>query len=179
MTKKCTTLNKTDTELATEKAQLDATTVLVNDIRAKLKGDYAVTKSSLAIGTTKSAVASGAFNYIIGGVQYFKSPVTAGTAPGDDVVPQSTFGAVAFDIGTNGTIDAIEAPANATGYASAALAAAALPDPAADHARMGYVTATKSDGDFTFGTTLLDAENTTVAYTDGETHFEAIGAAVS
>jgi hypothetical protein len=30
---------------------------------------------------------------------------------------------------------------------------------------MGYVTATKSDGAFTFGTTALNAANTTVAYT--------------
>jgi hypothetical protein len=32
---------------------------------------------------------------------------------------------------------------------------------------MGYVTASKSDGVFTFGTTALDATNTTVAYTNG------------
>ncbi len=102
-----------------------------------------------------------------------KAAVAAGTAPGNDIVPQAKFGAVAFDIGVNGTIDAIEAPANATGYASALLAAAALPAPAADHARMGYVTATKSDGTFTFGTTALNAANSTVAYTDYLTVFNA------
>lgn len=151
----------------------------VNDIINKLKGDYMVSKPGLAIGTTKTAVSSAAFDYTIAGVQYSKAAVAAGTAPGNDVIPQSTYGAVAFDIGTNGTIDAIEAPGNATGYSSAALAVAALPDPASDHARMGYVTATKSDGAFTFGTTDLDAANTTVAYSDGDTHFEALNAAIT
>lgn len=176
---KCTTLNKTATELATNQTTLDAVKVLVNDIREKLKGDYLVSKPGLAIGGTTTAVSSVAFTFTINGVQYSKAAVAAGTAPGNDVVPQAKYGAIAYDIGTNGTIDVIEAPANATGYTTAALAKAALPAVAADHARMGYVTATKSDGAFTFGTTALNAANTTVAYTDGQTAIEAIGAAVS
>jgi hypothetical protein len=157
----------------------DANTVLVNDIRAKLKGNYPVTLIGLAIGSTKTAVANAAFDFTIGGVRFSKAAVVAGTAPGNDVVPQALFGAVAFDIGSDGTIDAIEAADNATGYASAVLAIAGIPAAAAGHARMGNVTATKSDGAFTFGTTLLDAANTTVVYTDGETNLEAIGSAVS
>ena len=179
MTLKCTTINTTDTEVAANKATLDASKTLANDIRAKLKGDYMVSKPGLAIGTTKTAVSSAAFDYTLSGVQYSKAAVAAGTAPGNDVVPQSKYGAVAFDICALGTIDAVEAADNATGYASAELAIAGLPAVAADHARMGYVTVTKSDGDFTFGTTDLDAANVTAEYTDGETHFEAIGAAVS
>lgn len=175
----CTTVNKTDAELSGLTTQSADNKTLVNDIRSALKGDYMVSRPGLAIGSTTTAVSNVAFTYTINGVQYSKAAVAAGTAPGNDVVPQSTFGAVAFDIGTDGTIDAVEAPDNATGYASAALAAAALPAAAADHARMGYVTATKSDGAFTFGTTDLNAANTTVAYTDGGTHFEAIGAAVT
>lgn len=176
---KCTTLNTTDTDIAADKSELTANTTLTNDIRSKLLGDYMVSRPGLAIGSTNTAVSNVAFDYTLSGVQYSKAAVAAGTAPGNDVVPQSTYGAVAFDIGADGTIDAIEAPDNATGYASAALAAAALPAAAADHARMGYVTATKSDGAFTFGTTALDAANTTVAYTDGGTAIEAIGAAIS
>ena len=61
----------------------------------------------------------------------------------------------------------------------ALLAAAALPAPAADHARMGYVTATKSDGTFTFGTTALNAANSTVAYTDYLTVFNAATTVIS
>lgn len=35
---------------------------------------------------------------------------------------------------------------------------------------MGYVTAMKSDGAFTFGTTALNAANTTVAYTSSSAY---------
>lgn len=121
---------------------------------------------NLAIGSTTTNVATGAFDYSINGTEYAKGAVAAGTSPGNDVIPIGTYGAVALDIGVDGTIDAIEAPANATGYATAGAAALALPDPADAHIRIGYVTASKSDGAFTFGTTALNAANTTVAYTD-------------
>ncbi len=161
--KTCTTLNQTS----------DAVTV-VNDIRTKLKGNYPVSKTGLGIGSTATAVANAAFDFTIGGVRYSKAAVTAGTAPGNDVIPQSTYGAVALDIDAAGTITVAEAAANSTGYASAALAIAGIPDVASTKARLGTVTATKSDGAFTFGTTDLDAANTTVVYTDGETNIEAI-----
>ncbi len=167
---RCTTLSTTNTEIAANKA-------LTNDILAKLLGSYPVTKTGLAIGSPKASVANAALDYTIAGVRYSK--VAAVTAPGNDVVPQATYGAVAFDIGVDGTIDAVEAADNATGYATAALAIAGIPDAATDHARLGTVTATKSDGAFTFGTTDLDAANTTVAYTDGETNIEAIGSAIA
>lgn len=138
-----------------------------------------VSKPGLAIGGTTTDVSSVAFDYLINGVQYSKAAVAAGTAPGNDVVPQSKYGAVAFDIGANGTIDAVEAPNNAVGYDTAALAVAALPAVASDHSRMGYVTATKSDGAFTFGTTALNAANTTVAYTDADTMWETIIALIN
>lgn len=164
---------------ATFKTVADDMKTLVNDIRAKVNGDYILVSPKLGIGGTATNVSNVAFEYLINGRGYDKAAVAAGTAPGNDVVPQSKYGAVAFDIGTDGTIDAIEAAANATGYDSAALAIAGIPAAAADHARMGWVTATKSDGDFTFGTTQLDAANTTVTYTDADTCFTAIGSAVA
>lgn len=154
---------------------LDNVKTLVNSIQSALKGDSLVSLPGLAIGTTKTAVSNVAFDFQVNGIRvksyylYSKAAVAAGTAPGNDVIPQSTYGAVALDIGINGTIDVIEAADNATGYASAALAIAGIAAVAADHVRMGTVTATKSDGAFTFGTTNLDAANTTVAYTDNTT----------
>ena len=136
------------------------------DVLKIVAGDYLVTTATLAIGSNKDDVANGAFTFVVNGIQYQKAAVTTGTGPGDDVIPQSTYGAVAIDIGADGTPDAIEAAANATGYASAALAIAGIAAVAADHVRMGTITATKSDGAFTFGTTLLDAANSTVVYTD-------------
>jgi hypothetical protein len=146
----------------------------VRDALNAFQGNYILSTPGLAGGSNADDVANIAFSYSIGGVVYNKAAITTGTGPGNDVVPQGTYGAVAFDIGTNGTVDAIEAPANATGYASAALAAAALPAPEAGHARMGYVTATKSDGSFTFGTTALNAANTTVAFVEGTSLFDAV-----
>ena len=110
-------------------------------------------------------VASSEFYYHIAGVQYSKAAVPAGTAPGDDVIPQGKYGAVALDIGADGTIDVIEATSNATGYDSAALAVAGIPAAASDHVRMGTVTATKSDSNFTFGATPLNQTNVTAAIT--------------
>lgn len=165
---------------ATFKTVTDDLKTLANGIRTALSGDYLWNTVTLAQGSTPTAVSTTAFYYTINGAMYLKAAVTAGTAPGNDVVPQGLYGAVAFDIGADGTIDAIEATDNATGYASAALAAAGLPAVAADHVRTGYVTASKSDGAFTFGTTELAAANTTVAYTSGTgTMVAALGSAVS
>jgi len=138
-------------------------------LTAALQGAFMVSLPGLAIGSTKTAVSNAAFTYTVGGVQYSKAAVAAGTAPGNDVIPEGLFGAVAFDIDAAGTITAVEAADNATGYATAALAIAGIPAAASTKARMGTVTATISSGTFTFGTTLFDAANTTVAYTDGDT----------
>jgi hypothetical protein len=124
-----------------------------------------LTTPALSIGSTNTAVASGAFTFDIAGTGYAKAAVTAGTAPGNDVIPANVVGAVAFDIGADGTIDVIEADGNATGYATAALAIAGIAATEAAHVRMGTVTAKMTGGEFTFGTTPLNAANTTVIYT--------------
>lgn len=124
-----------------------------------------LTGAALGIGTTPANVANGAFTYYIGQAKYSKAGVAAGTAPGNDVIPSGKYGAVALDINAAGTISAIEAAANAAGYDTAGLAIAGLPAVAAGLVRIGTVTAMKSDGNFTFGTTALNAANTTVAYT--------------
>lgn len=125
-----------------------------------------ITDANLAIGSTTTAVYTGAISYYINDKVYTKAAVAAGTAPGDDVVPQSKYGAVALDMGADGTIDAVEAYGNVVGYTTAVLAVSALPPVAKGHIRLGTVTATKSDGTFVFGTTALNAANTTVAYLD-------------
>jgi hypothetical protein len=155
----------------------------VNEMRTglgtALQGNYLLSTPGLAGGSNADDVANIAFSFSIGGVVYNKAAITTGTGPGNDVVPEDLYGACAFDIGADGTVDAVEATDNATGYASAALAAAGLPAAAAGHARMGYVTATKSDGAFTFGTTNLNAANTTVAFTEGTSLFDAVSAALT
>lgn len=118
-----------------------------------------------AIGSTPQNVATGAFDYWIMGTAYSKAAVPAGTALNAESVPLGKYGAQALDIDAAGTITAVSAPANTTGYLTAAAAAAALPASVSGRIRATYVTASKSDGAFVFGTTSLAAANTTVAYT--------------
>ena len=125
-----------------------------------------LTTAGLAIGSTTSKVANSAFTYYLGSASYAKAAVAGGTTPGNDVIVAAKYGAVAFDIDATGIIWAIEATDQvAEEFTTAALAVAALPAVVPGRARMGHVTATKSDGAFTFGTTALNAANTTVAYT--------------
>lgn len=147
-------------------------TLAINTIIGNFTGSGIFGVPGLAIGSTPANVSNLTFSYIITGNEVSKAAVAAGTAPGTDVVPLGTFGAVALDISAAGTITVAKSPANATGYASAALAVAALPAVGANLVRMGWVTVTKSDGAFTFGTTSLAASNTTVVYTDAPSVFD-------
>lgn len=164
-------------ELMDDHATLKA---LVDDIKARynnLADIFGVNAAgcvlwnipTLSLGSTPQNVATTAFYYLIQGKLYLKAAVAAGTAPGNDVVPQNKYGAVAFDIGADGTIDAVEATGNATGYDDASSAVIGLPAVASNHVRLGYITAIKTDGDFTFGTTALNAANSTVTYNSSPT----------
>lgn len=134
----------------------------------RLGTDGLVSTPGLVIGSTTTNVAYGDFDYSIAGVIYSKTGDAVGIAPGTDVIPLGLFGAVAFDIDAAGTITAVPAPANATGYVSVSDAFFALPDQAIDKVRMGGVFVTKSDGAFTFGTTAFSASNVTTTYSDAD-----------
>jgi len=126
------------------------------------------TNVNLAIGETLTSVHYDAFDYAI---NYIEHNIDAGEiSPGNDVIPVGLYGAVALDIGTDETIDIIEATDNATGYETAELAISGLPTIAENHIRLGTISAMKSDGAFTFGTTELNAENTTIGYTKNYSH---------
>lgn len=142
-------------------------------LKDKLNGSYLVSLPGLAIGTTPANVSNVAFSYMVAGVQYSKAAVAAGVAPGNDVIPADTYGAVALDIDAAGTVTIAEAADNATGYESAALAIADIPAAAATKARMGTVSVIRADAAFTLGTTSLADGDTTVVYTDGATAFQA------
>jgi hypothetical protein len=133
---------------------------------------------SLAIGSTKANVSNVAFDYKIGDTVYTKALNAVGTVPGNDVIPLGKYGAVAFEIGINGTIDVIESANNATGYDTALLAIVGLPAVVADHVRMGNVTVIRSDAAFTFGTTLFDTTNTTVVFNDGNANYPSLDAGI-
>ena len=160
-------VNEMQTDHATYKTVVDS-------IIDKLQGNYITGVPALAIGSTKPDVATALFHFMIGGKHYIKAAVAAGSGLGNDVIPSGKYGAVAIEIGSNGTIDAIEAADNSTGYDSAALALAGIPAASSNHARIGTVSVIKSDGNFTFNTTDLDVANSTVVYTDATTRVSAI-----
>jgi hypothetical protein len=167
------------TGLNVSRSYLEDLATLANNLRTALLGDYPISAPTLAIGSNKDDVASAAFTYTINGIQYQKTAVTTGTGPGATVVPEDTYGAVAFDIDAAGTITAVDAAANATGYATAALAIAGLPAAAATKCRMGWITVIGTAAAFTLGTTLLDAANTAVTFNDAPLFSAVIGSAVS
>jgi hypothetical protein len=154
-------------------------TPAINNIIETLKGSYNVSLPGLAIGSTPANVSNVAFVYTVAGVQYSKAAVAAGVAPGNDVVPVDTYGAVALDIDSAGTVTIAEAAANVTGYPTAALALTGIPAVAATKARMGTVSVIRATaGAFTFGTTSLADGDTTVVYTDGATAYQSLAAGI-
>ena len=122
--------------------------------------------AALAIGTSSAAaVKNGAFYFSVDGHSYYKA--TAETALSGDTVPQNKYGAWRLECATDGTISIVAAADNATGYATAALAIAALENESSQRACMGYVTAINTAGTFIPGTTELSAAGVTDTYTDG------------
>lgn len=113
---------------------------------------------TLAIGSTPTAVSSTAFQYAIATAMAFKAAVAAGTALAAGTIPTNTWGVYLFSINAAGTIACTAGAANfTTGYASEALALAALPATPADQASMGHVTVLTAVGSpFVGGTDALE-----------------------
>lgn len=140
----------------------------------EFQGDVILEKPVLAIGSTPQNVAYREIEYMINGDQYSLAALAAGKALAAATTPQNKFAAFRFQVGADGTVDIAVAPANGTtGYDSGALALAALPALAADHAAMGTFTVTSTDaGGFVAGTTSLADGAVTVVFADAETAFE-------
>ena len=127
---------------------------------------------ALAIGSTASGVASGAFGYMIAGSTYSKTAVAAGTALPVGTIPQNLWGIYLFSIVAAGTITVTAGSANSTGYANEAAAIAAMPATPANSCVMGYVTVTNtSSGGFVGGTTLLSATGVTANFYNAQLGF--------
>lgn len=100
-----------------------------------------ITTTGCAMGTTKDQVANIAYLIGIAGLRYQVAAVAAGTAPTATTIPQNKWGLFGFEVAADGTIDkGADAAGNAAGYASEALAIAALPAASANHLITHYVT---------------------------------------
>ncbi len=135
---------------------------------AKMLSDRVLNSPELAIGSTDTQVASGAFDYQIGaaagGVNTFKKKgaVAAGTALAAGTIPINKWGVYLVSIDAAGTITVTGGAANGTtGYASEAAAIAALPATPASQAALGYFTVQTHSGTTFIGTTDALAGGTT------------------
>ena len=151
---------------------LNALKSFADSLKASLVGKGMLGKAGLGIGSTKPN-ANAACSYMIAGVDYPLAANATGTALSGNNVPQNKYGAWALDIDAAGSITIVPA-ANATGYASAALAGAGIPAVAATKVRLGYATAINTGGVFDPGTTALDAEGVTDTYVDASSLYNSI-----
>jgi hypothetical protein len=98
--------------------------------------------SPMKIGSTDTRVGTAAAVFTILGVPVVKAVSDAGTAFGAlGTIPTGTWGVIALDVIAAGTVTFASGAVNyTTGYATEALAIAALPVRTAAKARMGYIT---------------------------------------
>lgn len=100
------------------------------------------------------------------GARYKPAANPTGTAPTGSAIPAYTYGAWRLEISSDQVIDAVAATDNATGYASAALALAGLPELQEEHIAVGTVTVINTAGIFTPGVTSFQAAGVTAIFTD-------------
>ena len=137
---------------------------LRDDVLKIVAGNYLLTTAGIGTGTTVDRVAHLAFSYVIAGIQYQKTAEPAGVTCTADTIPEDLYGAMAFEIAADGTVDPISAAANATGYATPALALAGIPAVAAGHVRLGTVTVMNSDAAYVFDTDSFAGATVTEVY---------------
>lgn len=120
-----------------------------------------------SIGTTNTQLANVASGVRIAGANKAIAAVAAGTALTATTVPQNKWGVFGFEVGINGTLDAFDDSANATGYASEALALAhyLAQSISASHVLAFYVAVMNTAaGGFVGATTALNATTVTAHY---------------
>ena len=118
-----------------------------------------ITSPGCQIGSTDTQVRNNAFYYKIAGKIYHKTAVMAGTAVTATVVPIGKYGLFGFQINAAGTISNVDAAANATGYATAAAALAAMPDASANNVIFMYIIVLADTGTWTGATDDLVADS--------------------
>lgn len=123
--------------------------------------------SPMKIGSTDTRVGTAAVTMSILGVPVVKAVDDVGTAFGSlGTIPAATWGIIALDVVAAGTVTFASGAANYTdGYATEALAIAALPKRITAKARMGYVTILAPAGGFVVGTNSLAGGGTDPATT--------------
>jgi hypothetical protein len=127
--------------------------------------DRVVKATRSKIGSTATQVYNSAFDFALDGVVYTKAATAAGSALTATTVPTTTWGLFGWEVVANGTISSLDAADNATGYATEALAIAAMPSQTANKIFFMYITVSRTgSGGFIGATTELSDEDTIVHY---------------
>ena len=109
--------------------------------------DYNTPTVHLSIGSTPTSVATDAFSYLIAGTRYTKAAVVAGTALPAGTIPADQWGVYRVTINAAGTLAVTAGAANyTTGYATEALALAAVPSVANTLWNVGHFTVKTAAG---------------------------------
>lgn len=126
--------------------------------------------SSMRRGTSDTKkVLTSEFKYWLGHTLYTKTSVE--TVLPEGTVPNGKFGIFSMFIDSAGTITMLAGADNATGYADAAAAIAARPATPENTLYLGgFTVQNASGGDFTNGTTALNASGITTVF--GENHYD-------
>lgn len=131
----------------------------------KYLNDKVMSAARPSIGSTPTQVASVAFDFALNGVNYTKAAVAAGSALTATTVPTTKWGLFGWEVVGAGTVTSLDAADNATGYATEALALAAMPSQTADKVFFMYITVSRTgSGGFVGATTSLADADTTVNY---------------
>jgi hypothetical protein len=152
-TRPTTTLNSDERQAVVSlNALLPALTGL---LAAEGGADVAMTTGTLGIGTTVT-LATGAQVISINGVKTAIAAQTAQAFGALGTIPEDTWGVIGVErVGAGTTTFTSGANNYTTGYATEALAIAALPAQTADKVRVGYLTILADTGDWVAGTDAL------------------------
>lgn len=141
-------------------ATLEAVT---NAALRRILGTRVLTNPAVAIGSTPANVATGAFDYMIGGKAYSKGAVAAGTAFTDLTVQKDgTTRLYLLAINAAGTITIINGKDAVAGQQPDV--SLMIPPCPADHCPVGVVKVETDGADFTPATTSLAAATVTDTY---------------
>jgi len=144
---------------------------LAGQVKAALQGDYVEGNTQLSAGTIKTNVLHCTVLNRINGELY--SVTGACSSMTGCVVPQNKYSAWRVERSATATC-VIPAANSCTGYATAALALAALPALTADNTSFGTIVAIATCGCFVPNTTKLDCAKICITFADGTTTANAI-----
>jgi hypothetical protein len=135
---------------------------------------------TLAKGSTDTKVSSTIFQYAINETMYVKAADAVGITPATGTVPANKWGLWLHSVDSAGTVTSTAAAGNTTGYASEALAIAALPATPTGEVSMGYYTVLTAVGQaFIPGTDALQGGASGNPSSDTNYYSTAVAAAPS